>query len=444
MNDINVNISKKVFLPCYHHLLQSPYDIDLLWGGRDSGKSRDIAQQLIMDCLRLPYFRCVLLRKVFNTIKESQWQLIKDVAEEWKVDHLFTFTQAPLEIRCVNGNKFICRGMDEPGRLKSISNPSHAWAEEANQLELNDFIVMLTTLRYSLGKVKVWMSFNPECDGDFEEFWIFKTFFTDKNQRSFDGVWKMPVGPHKRLVSYTYQCTHTTYNDNRYCSDERAAILEHLANLDPYYYQVFTLGMWGLRKINDPFCYCYVKDKHVKRTTLNPMSEVYLSFDFNVNPITCGVYQHYHDRILGIESIKLPNSDIYKLCEHIKVKYGNCMFLVTGDATGQATNALVQDGINYYTVIMEKLNLAPAQLKVPPQNPRVEENRMLVNAAFHDGQVELDPEGCKGLIFDCEYVSVDDMGKIEKGDRKNPKKRADHLDNFRYYLNTFQRHLLRL
>ena len=119
------------------------------------------------------------------------------------------------------------------------------------------------------------------------------------------------------------------------------------------------------------------------------------------------------------------------------------MFLVTGDATGRNTNALVQDNMNYYTVIKQKLGLGPAQIKTPTVNPPIHENRVLVNTVLLKANVSMHPEKCKDLIFDCKNVSVNDLGKIDKGDRSNPKKRADHLDHFRYYLNTFHKHLLK-
>lgn len=442
-----VNIPKKVFLPCYHHLLNSTADIDFLWGGRDSGKSAHIARQLILDCLRLPYFRCVLVRKVFNTVKDSQWQMIKDVVEEWGLQDLFTFNVSPLEIRCVNGNKFLCRGMDDPGRLKSISNPSHAWGEEINQFGQDDFIILMTSLRYNKGKVKTWASFNPECDGDFEEFWLYKTFF-DKQPGSFTSTWTLdlpatPQYPEGKKFEYKYQSTHTTYHNNKYCKPERIIFLEQLKHIDPYYYMVFTEGKWGNRKVTDPFCHSFDKKKHERPTVLRKDLELCLSFDFNKNPITCGAFQHEGNKIWSVEAMKLEKSDIYALCDYILSHYSGCLFLVTGDATGQNTSALVQDDINYYTVIKAKLKLGQAQLKVPSVNPKVKENRVLVNAVLYNCDVSMDPEKSKGLIFDCVNVSVNDVGEIEKGDRSNPKKRADHLDNFRYYLNTFHKHVLK-
>lgn len=439
-----ITLSRRVFLPCYQHLISSQADIDFLYGGRDSGKSRFVAMMLVYLCLKLPYFRCVLVRKVFNDIRDSQFQTIKEVVEIWGLDHLFTFTVSPLEIRCVNGNKFICRGMDEPGRIKSVNNPSHAWVEEGNQLLQDEFIILMTSLRYNKGRCKTWVSFNPETEGPYTDFWMHKLFYASHDgdiYTNFTSTWSIDVGAKK--VEYVYTSTHTTYKDNRYCTPERAAFLEQLRILDPYYYQVFTLGKWGNRKNDDPFCMCFDRVKHIGTTLLDRRYEVYLSFDFNVNPITCGVYQH-HSGIRGIESIKLSNSDIYKLCDYIQAKYQGCVFVITGDASGKNTTALVQDGINYYTVIRSQLRLMNTQVHVPTVNPRVRENRVLVNAAFSQVDVKFDAVKCKDLIFDCENVAVDDLGDIDKGDRKNPKKRADHLDHWRYYLNTFHKHLLKI
>jgi PBSX family phage terminase large subunit len=447
MPEVEVEIPRRAFLPCYHHLLENDNDINFLWGGRDSGKSHFVAQYLIYKCLNADYFRCIMVKKTANSIEAAQWQTIKDIVYEWGFQELFRFKTHPLSIECENGNKFIARGCDDADNLKSIKDPSDVWYEEANQLSLSDFITVATTLR-SRVKVQQWVSFNPESHGDYEEFWLYKTFFGNHGgdiYKNFTSTWSIDI-PGGQAVNFTYTSTHTTYHSNPHCKPERKAFLEQLAALDPYYYLVFTEGKWGNRKVDSPFCYCFDPDKHKKPTQVNRALELYLSFDFNVDPITCGVYQHFitnRTQIKGIESIKLDNSDIYKLCDYILKHYAGYMYLVTGDATGQNTSALVQDGLNYYTVIKTTLGLAAGQLRVPTVNPPIAENRVLVNSVFHKCDVELDPFRCKHLIFDCQNVSVNDVGKIDKGDRSNPKKRADHLDHFRYYLNSFHKHILK-
>lgn len=438
---INVNIPKKAFLPAYHHLLTSTADINFLWGGRDSGKSHFIAQRLIVKCLSASYFRCILLKKSFNTIQESQWQTIKDICEAWGVDHLFQFRVAPLSIICLNGNRFIARGLDDPQSIKSVKDPSDAWHEEGNMETMDDFITVTTTLRTNKVQIQQWFSFNPEYSGDYKESWLYKNFFKDKD---WNGVheWVIPL-PDGRVAKFTYTSTHTTYKDNPKVSLQRIAFLEQLKSIDPYYYQVYALGKWGNRNTDDPYCYAYNPDKHIGSVALNKSHEVILSFDFNLSPLTCCVIQHQGTKIRVIEAIKKDNSDIYKILDYIKTHYQGCMFLVTGDATGKNSSALVQDGINYYTVIKSKLGLAKGQMRVPTINPKVSENRVLVNVAFHSADIKADPVMARDLIYDWQNVSVTETGDIDKGDRNNPKKRSDFLDCWRYYLNTFHKGLLK-
>lgn len=444
MNEIEVVIPKRVYLPCYQHLNSSTADINFLWGGRDSGKSHYVAQRLIRKCLKAKFFRCIMVKKTSNSIEASQWQTVKDIVEEWGLSSLFTFKKSPLSIECTNGNKFIARGCDDSANLKSIKDPTDVWYEELNQLDLTDFITIASTLRSNKVNIEQWGSFNPEAAGDFEEFWLYKTFFANKPDiySNFTGTWTIDL-PGGEKYDFTYTSTHTTYLDNPHCKPARKAFLLQLAAIDPYYYKVFTLGKWGNVQVGDPFCLTFDRNKHVGTTALNRKYEVKLSFDFNVNPITCQVFQDYGDWQYGIESIKLESSDIYKLCDYIKLSYPGCLFMVTGDATGQNTTALVQDGINYYTVIKSKLDLSINQIRVPTINPKVKENRVLVNAVFSMTNILLDAVKCKGLIFDLENVSVNDMGEIDKGDRSNPRKRADHLDGARYYWNTFHKSILK-
>lgn len=444
MNEIEVVIPPSVYLPCYRHLNTSKADINFLWGGRDSGKSHYIAQRLIRKCLKADYFRCIMVKKTGNSIEASQWQTIKDIVEDWGLSDLFIFKKSPLSIECINGNKFLARGCDDTANLKSIKDPTDVWYEELNQLALYDFITVATTLRSNKADIEQWGSFNPEADGDYEDFWLYDTFFKNYDgdiYHNFTSTWSIDL-PGGDKYHFTYTSTHTTYQDNPHCKPARIAFLLMLENIDPYYSKVFTYGKWGNLQVGDPFCMTF-SEKHKKATVLNRAYDVKLSFDFNVNPITCGVIQDYKGFPEVIEAIKLANSDIYKLCDYILINYQGCIFIVTGDATGQNTTALVQDGINYYTVIKSKLDLAQSQIKVPSVNPKVKENRVLVNAVFYQLPVAIDPVKGKALIYDCQNVSVNDMGEIEKGDRSNPKKRADHLDWWRYYCNTFWKHILK-
>lgn len=441
ISDIKVKIPKKAFLPCYHHLLNSDAHIDFYWGGRDSGKSQDIAQQLIKDCLGLPYFKCLLIKKTHNTIQESQWETIKNICEHWKIDHLFKFRVAPLSIECINGNRFLARGCDNPQSIKSTRDPSHSWIEEANQLTLDDFVTVTTTLRANNVRIKQRVSFNPEFEGDYEDHWLWKTFFKGRNPNgSYSWDLQLPSG---KQFSYTYTSTHTTYKDNPKVSPERIAFLEMLKDIDPFYYQVFTKGLPGRRKNNAPFIFAFDRVKHLGPTTWNRSFETMVTFDFNKRPISASVWQFINGHLYGIESIKLEGSDIYKLCDYINLHYSGALWLVTGDATGQSTTAMVEDNLNYYIIIKSKLNIGGGQLKVPTVNPKVKENQVLVNAVLAMVPTTIDPVKCKDLIFDFENVRMLPDGSIEKRNREDPAQQADLLDGFRYLCDTFFKWVLK-
>lgn len=214
------------------------------------------------------------------------------------------------------------------------------------------------------------------------------------------------------------------------------------AELDPLTFAQEYLASFVTENL-DAWAYCYDPKKHVRPTTWNTRYETFLSFDFNKNPITCGVFQHPENKPKCIEQIKLQNSNIYDLCDYILAKYPNAMYMVTGDATGKASSALVQDNINYYTVIKAKLRLGHAQLKLPSVNPPLKENRVLVNSALHNLDISIDPVNAKGLVFDLEHAQVLPDGSLDKTDRNDPTKQLDALDCFRYYLNTFFRWILK-
>lgn len=228
---------------------------------------------------------------------------------------------------------------------------------------------------------------------------------------------------------------HALPNDNAFVTQDQ---WNNWNSMDERYKLQFIQGDWtNFDEKDNRFAYCYAEDKHIGVTELSSRHDVYLSFDFNKDPITCSVWQHYDNQIFGLEQIKLGNSNIFELCDYIKVNYPRSTFIVTGDATGKNSSALVKDNSNYYTVIKQKLNLAMTQLKVPGVNPPLDENRVLVNAILHRYPIKLHPDKCKGLIFDLKNVRVDAEGIIIKENRKDPSQQADCLDTFRYYLNTF-------
>ena len=192
------------------------------------------------------------------------------------------------------------------------------------------------------------------------------------------------------------------------------------------------------------FCYSFDEKKHVGKTTLNDEYPVYLSFDFNRNPISCSVIQHYDETVYVLESIKLANSDIYQLCKTILTKYPDSYFIVVGDATGANKSAIVADNLDYFQIIKIELGLSRGQMQQLSSNPKMKDNQILVNAILEHYNVIMDQDKAQPLIYDCKYVEMLADGTLKKKDRDDPKQQADALDNFRYFLNRYLRNFIKV
>jgi PBSX family phage terminase large subunit len=211
--------------------------------------------------------------------------------------------------------------MDEPAKIKSISNPSTAWVEEGNQLTEEDWIYLMTTLRSNKSAVTIDFSFNPETTGDYTEHWLYSGYFSHTSDKTFEAHKTIKAG--NESVEISYSATHATYRDNPYVRPERKAFLEDLQNINMYWYNVFTIGQWGNEENKSPWLYTFDESKHVSPVELfAKKSEIlYLSFDFNRNPHACLVEQWYDDTIWSIEAIKIPNTGTDGICDYILKEY---------------------------------------------------------------------------------------------------------------------------
>jgi hypothetical protein len=190
----------------------------------------------------------------------------------------------------------------------------------------------------------------------------------------------------------------------------------------------------------NPFAYAFSKEKHIKECEYNPQEYLQLAFDFNVDPITCIAAQSTETgKVNIIKEFRLEQSDIYELCQRIKVAYPDSVFIITGDATGHNRSALTRGNINYYSVIKKELNLVDTQMKQPAVNPAAQDTRVLMNSILQNGEINIDPS-CEYLIEDMIYCEVDSEGDIDKTKDKH---QTHLLDCVRYLLNTFHKTFLK-
>ena len=389
-----------------------------------SGSSKSVSQhQLELINIMESKHHTLFIRKSATDIKDSCFELFKSIAKDWEITHLFhwRYSNSTREIECKHsGRKILFRGIDDPEKVKSIVGIKRIIIEEASQLNFADFRELNRRAR-GIKDIQIVFILNPVS----ENHWI-KTKIIDN--KAYQG----------RL-----DVVKSTYKDNQFLTEDDVVELLALEEVDENEFRIYVLGDWGIESKENKFAYKFEKRKHVTEDIdYDPNEYVHLSFDFNVNPITCAVIQDYDNIVSVVECIKLANSDIYKLCDYIAAGYPQGLFVVTGDATGQSRSAMVRDKLNYYTIIKSELGLSSSQFKVPKANPKIEDNRVLVNAAFNVLDIEMSEKKAEGLIYDLLYCEVDENNKLIK-DRSSKKAEADALDTWRYWLNTHKKHILK-
>lgn len=392
------------------------------YGGAGSSKSVSQHQNEVINILDADY-DILFIRKHASDIEDSCYQLLKNIIEEWGVTHLFKFRYSSTSRDITNkitGHRILFRGIDDPEKVKSIVGIKRIIVEEASELNFEDHLELNRRARGIEG-IQIVYILNPIS----ENHWIKKKLIDGK---AYDGRVETIV---------------STYKDNRFMTEADCLELEALKEIDINQYNIYVLAQWGIADKSGKFAYAFDQLKHVCEDIEHNVDEyTYLSFDFNVNPICCTVFQDYDNQVDAVECIKLADSNIYKMCNYIKAGYPGAMFIVTGDASGTNRSAMVKDGLNYYLIIKQELGLIDTQIKVPSVNPKLEDNRVLVNAFLKTINFQASENKSKALVDDCKYCEVDEKGKLIK-DRSDKNKEADAMDTLRYFINAFYRHILR-
>lgn len=226
---INITIDSRIILPKYREYLNASADVLLFMGGAGSGKSTFIAQKILFDLLRNKFERVLYCRKVGRTIRNSQYQLFKDLIAKYGLKQLFRTSDTTMEIECiVNGNKAIASGIDDVEKIKSITDITTIWMEEATEFTQNDYEQLKMRMRKRDAKQQMILSFNPVYSWIINYFWIAgKTL--DKAV--------------EKKLKYNVELIHSTYKDNPYLPASYVQSIEGLKDYNPYMYNVYAEGI---------------------------------------------------------------------------------------------------------------------------------------------------------------------------------------------------------
>ena len=221
---IHTNIFNPVYLP---HLEPSGHRFLVFYGGAGSGKSYFIAQRLIYKALKSKR-KILVLRKVNRTTKNSTFQLLLDVLSQFNILKYCNINRTDFTITLPNGSSFLCMGLDDPEKIKSIAGLTDAWLEEATEFTLDDFSQINLRVRDPQAQdQEIILSLNPVSKAN----WCYLHFFADN--------------PELEEFRKTVKIIHTTYLDNPHLPEDYVKALLMMKATNEVYYKIYALGEFG-------------------------------------------------------------------------------------------------------------------------------------------------------------------------------------------------------
>lgn len=231
-NIVRVNIAKAVGKG-YRDFWNFKGRYRLVKGSRGSKKSTTISFWIPYMMMKYPLANTLIVRRVFNTHKDSTYTQLKWAINRLGVSHLWKFSKSPLEITYLpTGQKILFRGLDDPMSITSITvEHGHlcwCWFEEAFQvMNEDDFNKIDMSIRGELPKgyfKQITLSFNPWS----EKHWLKKRFF-DAASTDDDIM----------AITTNYMC-------NEFLGDDDRSLFDKMKVNNPRRFNIEGLGNWGI------------------------------------------------------------------------------------------------------------------------------------------------------------------------------------------------------
>ena len=217
----------------YMDYLHATQYTQIFFGGSSSGKSYFLAQRTVMD--NMEGYNYLICRNVGNTIKKSVFNEVWKAICNMQLAMFYSRNLTEMVITNRRNNKQILfSGLDDEEKLKSITPIDgvleRIWIEEATEIRRSAYMQLKKRLRGKTDKHKgIIISFNPVL----KSHWIYQEFFA--------GCWDESKNLYRDARKLILK---TTYKDNKFLTEDDIYELEH--ETDEYFYNVYTLGNWGI------------------------------------------------------------------------------------------------------------------------------------------------------------------------------------------------------
>lgn len=467
-----MQINHKKLNPLGFHLLKLLQDITIrliiLFGGSSSGKSYSVAQLILIMTLH-DGENTLVMRKVGASISKTIYEDFKVAAKQLGIFAMFKFKDGVRQITCLsNGAKIDFGGLDDPEKIKGISNYKRVVLDEWSEFESEDFKQVRKRLRGKEGQ-QIITTFNPIK----ETHWIKKDIFdvekwhdvpmeieiagrrmppeltAVKSIRMNEA--KMILNPRTKEIEEHAPDTiviQSTYLNNfwvvgspdgtyGYYDEQCIADFEKDRINDPDYYNVYALGEWGVIRTGSEFFGSFNRGKHAAEVKYDPGLPIHICVDSNVLPyITITYWQieygktefpSWNVRQIDETCAESPNNTVRKSAKLVAKRLhelGADKVYLHGDASTRAANNIDDEKRSFHDLFIDYLTQESIEVvdMVSNKNPSVPMSGEFINAIFDcmvPGITITIGEHCKTSIEDYMSVQKDVNGAILKTKVKN-------------------------
>lgn len=221
---MRLTIRRSVFNDSFYPLLgDNEHDVILLVGGGGSGKSYFSFQRAVCRSIQ-DRRKYLVVRKSATDLRRSCWVDLKNTLAQFKITSLCKVNETNMTVRLPNDSEFLCMGIDDFEKVKSIPNITDVIIEEASEITFDDYSQLKMRLRGN-GTLRnqIVLMTNPISKAN----WIYKFFYEDGCSES------------NCLVHQS------TYKDNRFINETTVRTLEGYKDTNPMFYRVYCLGEFG-------------------------------------------------------------------------------------------------------------------------------------------------------------------------------------------------------
>ena len=465
-----MKLDRELFSPnafwLWRYTLDKSVRFIVLYGGSSSGKSFSVAQFFAILAF---YEGCnmLVMRKVGASIEKTIYADFKAAINGIEgLAECCRFKQNSIVFN--DGGKIDFSGLDDPEKIKGISQYKRVFLDELSEYDETDFKQIRLRLRGQEGQ-QIVAAFNPIS----EEHWIKKKWFDRETWQDIPmaltiGNETLPqelcavksvrmnsdklilnpnTGEYDRHAPDTIVIQSTYLNnfwvvgspDGKYGYYDQQAIatFENDRINDPDYYQVYALGEWGHLRTGAEFFPSFNRGVVCGKFKYNPELPIHISMDSNVLPYVTATFfqkEYKHDDVQQVTQIdelpiESPNNSARKAAKVISGRlreygYADKVYL-HGDASGKAANTIDEQNRSFFDLVIDEIEHEGFEVVdcIGNKNPSVATTGEFINAVW-DGRVpgvaiRIDND-CTTSIDDYQAVQKDENGAIAKHKVTNP------------------------